>query len=181
MERPSFFALCAFYLKMPKISPKMSPRGPQEAPRGPQEGPHMGQFTALALAGRGFYKGLMLEALLGPILDPFWGRLGPILGPSWALLGPSGGPLGPSWSHRGPSGGHLRIHLGKSPKGNFAKLRKGHSQSATKMDKRGRGGFGPEENDANPTSHNNLSQNGKMTNEVMCSQSSNLFLPSWAT
>ena len=103
---------------MPKISPKMSPRGPQEAPRGPQEGPKIGPIPCPRLNRGGPFSVSIFKSPSRPILGPLGAHLGPLWGPSWApfgaILGPLGpvlGPLGPilgsSWAFLGPSWAYL--------------------------------------------------------------------------
>ena len=119
--RTSFiFDFCTYYLKMPKITANMSPRGPQEAPYGPQEGHNIAQNGVRRLTGGWPFSAAFFKQPLRPILDPSWAHLGPILGPTWPHLGPIWGSLGllgpilgPSWPHLGPIWGSLG-HLGHS-------------------------------------------------------------------
>ena len=96
---PSFFDFRSSSLKMPKITPKMSPRGPLGAPRGPQNGSKRDADIDGDWPFFGFYVPRALKTDFDPIWGPSWAQLGAILGPLGAilgLLGPSGALLGPS-------------------------------------------------------------------------------------
>ena len=112
MAVPSLFCFRAFRVKMPKVSPKMSPRGAYEAPIDPQESPKTGPGGPGSLAVALPFSTTIFEGLWEPILSPSWTPLGPILGPSWAVLGPSWAHLGPILGHLGPLFGYLAPILG---------------------------------------------------------------------